>query len=338
MRQVWITKKGGPSVLQVREAADPAPAAGEVRVRVAAAGINFADRMARMGLYPDAPKIPCVVGYEVSGTVDAVGAGVDDVAVGTRVVALTRFGGYSDVVCVPRIQVATIEDHISFEAAAAIPVQYLTAWLMLVRLGNIRKGDHVLVHAAAGGVGQAALQICQHKGAIVYGTASPGKHARLQEMGCDHTIDYRSQDFETEVMRLSKGRGVDIALDAVGGESWKKSYRCLRPMGRLFAFGASSFSAGEKLSIPTVLKGLMHLPKYKPMDLMGDNKGVIGINVGHLWDQAEELTEMLQEVLVLVHDGTFEPVVDATFSFAQAAEAHAYMGDRKNFGKVLLTP
>ena len=338
MRQVWIPKLGSPSVLEVREAPDPDPGPGEVRVRVSAAGVNFADIMARMGLYPDAPKLPAVVGYEVSGVVDALGEDVAGPAPGTRVLAMTRFGGYSDVVCVPAIQVVAIADDVSFESAAAMPVNYITAWLMLIRLGNVQKGDRVLIHAAAGGVGQAALQMAWWRGAEIYGTASPGKHERLRELGVHHCIDYRSQDFETEIRRITDGKGVHLIIDAVGGASFKKSYRSLAPMGRLFLFGASSFAPGNKRSIIAALKGLMSLPKFKPIPLMNENRGVFGVNLGHLWDQAEQLLSMISEMLVLIDQGALSPVVDATFSFDKAAEAHQYIQDRKNFGKVLLVP
>ena len=199
MKQIWIPKIGEPSVLEVREAADPEAGAGEVRIRVAASGINFADILARMGLYPDAPKLPAVVGYEVSGHVDQVGPEAEGFVEGDRVVALTRFGGYSDLITVPANQVAPISDALSFDSAATLPVNYLTAWIMLVWLGKVREGDRVLVHAVAGGVGQAALQICKHFGAEVLGTASASKHPRLREVGVAHAIDYRHQDFETEV-------------------------------------------------------------------------------------------------------------------------------------------
>jgi NADPH:quinone reductase-like Zn-dependent oxidoreductase len=159
MRQIWITRPGGPEVLEVREAPDPTPSGDQVRIRVVASGLNFAELTARMGLYPDAPPIPCVVGYEVSGMIDALGSDVKDLALGERVVALTRFGGHSDVVCVPRAQVVRVPESVDLVVAAAVPVVYLTAWLMLIELGNLRSDHSVLVHAAAGGVGQAALQI-----------------------------------------------------------------------------------------------------------------------------------------------------------------------------------
>ncbi|HEU4883302.1 MAG TPA: medium chain dehydrogenase/reductase family protein [Longimicrobium sp.] len=338
MRQVWITKRGGPAVLQVREAADPAPGEGEVRIRVAAAGVNFADVLARMGLYPDAPPLPTVVGYEVAGTVDAVGAGVQGFREGDRVAALTRFGGYSDAVSVPAAQAFPIVPTLSFEKAAAIPVNYLTAWIMLVHLGCVRAGDRVLVHAVAGGVGQAAVQICRWRGAEVVGTASASKHARLRELGVAHCIDYRTQDFEAEVRRLYGKSGVDIALDAVGGESFKKSYRCLGPLGRMYVFGVSSFAPGRTRSVVAALRGLASMPRFSPIALMNGNRGVHGVNLGHLWHRAELLNQMLGEIVALVDDGTFDPVVDQTFPFDRARDAHARLQDRQNFGKVLLTP
>jgi len=338
MRQIWITRTGGPEVLEVREAPDPEPGEGQVRIRVKASGVNFADTMARIGLYPDAPKIPCVVGYEVAGTVERAGKGVTGFADGDRVLALVRFGGYSDVVIAPVNQVVKLPDSLTFESAAAIPVNYLTAWIMLITLGNVAAGDKVLVHAAAGGVGQAALQICKHRGAEVIGTASPGKHARLRELGVAHTIDYTTQDFAEEVKRITGGRGVDIVLDAVGGKSFAKSYASLAPLGRLFIFGASSFSSGQTRNIATVLKGFFALPSFKPLKLMDENRGVFGVNLGHLWGETARTQRILKEMLALVETGVLAPVVDKTFPFSKAGEAHAFLGDRKNFGKVLLAP
>lgn len=336
MRQVWITRRGAPEVLEVKEAADPEPGEGEVRIDVRATGVNFADIMARMGLYPDAPALPCVVGYEVAGEVSGVGRGVSDISEGDRVFALTRFGGYSDRVCVPAEQVQQMPSGLSFEDAAAIPVNYLTAWLMLVKLGNVEEGERVLVHAAAGGVGQAAIQICKWRGAEVIGTASKGKHERLQKLGVAHTIDYRNEDFEEAVR--SKVGTVDIVLDAVGGASFKKGQRLLAPMGRLFMFGVSSFAPGTTRSMLTALKGFIQLPKFNPVALMNDNHGVFGVNLGHLWDVGPKLRRMLGQIAERVEAGDFAPVVDKTFSFDEAPAAHQYIQDRKNFGKVVLTP
>jgi NADPH:quinone reductase-like Zn-dependent oxidoreductase len=336
MRQIWITRAGGPEVLQVREAPDPIAGPGEVRIRVRAAGINFADTMARVGLYPDAPKLPFVPGYEVAGVVDQLGAGVDPKRIGEKVVALTRFKGYADTVCALSIAAARMPENISFAQAAAIPVVWLTAWHMLINLGHLRRGQRVLVHAAAGGVGTAALQICKHMGAEVMGTASTGKHARLREMGIDHIVDYRSQDFEAEAMRWSKGRGVDIALDAVGGSSFKKSFRALAPAGKLMMFGVSSMSTGLSRSLFAAIGTMVGMPIFLPIPLMNGNRGVFGVNMGRLWGEVDLLAEYFVEILRLVEQGVFKPIVDLEVPFTEAGKGHERLAARENFGKVVI--
>jgi NADPH:quinone reductase-like Zn-dependent oxidoreductase len=272
------------------------------------------------------------------GIVEEVGSAVTELAPGDRVVALTRFGGYTDMVCVPATLALPLPAHLSFEQAAALPVNYVTAWIMLVHVGGVRTGDRVLVHAAAGGVGQAAIQLCRWRGAEVIGTASAAKHDRLRAAGVAHTIDYTTQDFEAEVRRLTDGRGVDIVLDAVGGESLRKSYRSLAPLGRLFMFGVSSIAPGERRSWLAAARGLVRTPFFHPVRLMNDNRGVFGVNVGHLWREGPRLRAMLVELLALVKDGTLSPVVDRTFPLDEAPAAHRYLQERRNFGKVLLVP
>lgn len=340
MRQIWITRQGAPEVLVVREAPDPTPGAGEVRVRVKASGINFADLMARIGMYPDAPPLPFVPGYEVSGVIDAVGEGVDAARVGQRVLAAVRFGGYSDVVNARAEFAIEMPAEMSFEEGAGMPVIYFTAHHMLVHLGNVKRGDTVLIHAAAGGVGLAALQLCKHVGAVTIGTASPSKHAYLREAGLDHAIDYHTQDFSKEVARITKGRGVEIALDAQGGESLKKSFRALAPTGRLFSFGAASLSPDGTKSLWSALKGVMQMPLLDlfPINLMNHNRGIFGVNMGHLWDESPILLGQLTQLLALYRAGAIKPVIDSTFPFEKAAEAHQHIHDRKNVGKVLLVP
>lgn len=338
MQQVVITRYGGPEVLEVREAPDPQPMRGEVRISVAAAGLNFADVSARVGLYADAPKPPMTVGYEVSGTIDAVGAGVEGFAVGDRVIGLTRFGGQSSSVVIPTAQATHLPDGLDLVEAAAIPVNYLTAYLMLVRLGSVRPGQSVLIHAAAGGVGFAALQVCKLLGAETYGTASAGKHERLREEGLDHPIDYRNQDFSVEVNRLTKGRGVDVILDAVGGATTRKNYKLLAPMGRLFLFGASSTSQDSKRNIAKVVSALAQFPVFHPISLMNSNKGVFGVNLGHLWDETAMMDETLTELLQWWSEGKISPIIDSTFPFSKAGDAHDQLQKARNVGKVLLIP
>src|SRR5215813_12156208 len=296
MRSVWIPKAGPPEVLEVRESPDPTPRAGQVLIRVRAAGVNFADVSARLGFYPDAPPFPCVVGYEVSGVV-VQAPGVAGIAPGQRVVALTRFGGYAEAVTVPEAQVFPLPDAMTFEQGAAIPVNYLTAVLMLRHFGNVRAGERVLVHAAAGGVGMAAIQLCRLAGAEVIGTASASKHATLRDAGVAHAIDYRSEDFEVAVRRITGGRGVDVVLDATG--AFRKSYRCLAPLGRLVCFGLSAASSGMAPSRLRALMAVAQLPFFHPIKLMNDNKAVIGVNLGHLWDHIGMLR---REMLGLLSD------------------------------------
>ena len=339
MRQVLIPRYGGPEVLRVVTAPDPVPGPGEVRIRVAAAGVNFADITARAGLYPDAPPAPMVVGYEVSGEVDTRGPGVDALAVGERVMALTRFGGYADTVCVPAHQVAAIHGGADLVAAAGIPVTFLTAHLMIDHLGAVRPGDAVLIHSAGGGVGLAALQLARNAGATTIGTASVAKHRRLADHGLDHAVDYHTADVEAEVMRYTGGRGVDVALDAVGGSSFRSSYRCLAPLGRLFCFGLSSGNAPSRLAaLRTMPVALATTPVFHPIQLMNANKGVFGINMGHLWHEGPRIAGFLATLARRWEAGEIEPVIDSVFAFADAALAHEQLARGRNFGKVLLVP
>jgi NADPH:quinone reductase-like Zn-dependent oxidoreductase len=339
VRQVWISRYGGPEVLEVRTAPDPAPAKGEIRIRVAAAGVNFADLSARAGLYPDAPPAPMVVGYEVSGEVDEVGPEAGGYVPGDRVMAVTRFNGYSDVVCVPTHQVSALPAGVDLESAGGVPVAYLTAYFMLIHLGSVRPGDTVLIHSAGGGVGLAALQLAKLQGAETYGTASTKKHARLHDLGLDHAIDYRTADFEKEIKRLTGGRGVDIVLDAQGGSSFRKSYRCLAPMGRLFCFGMANAQAESRRSAwKTLPKAVATTPVFHPMQLMNSNRGVFGINMGHLWEEKRLMSETIAKLAGMLGDGQISPIIDSTYSFDRAGEAHSQLEQARNFGKVLLIP
>ena len=252
MRQVWITKAGPPEVLEVREAQDPEPGPGEVRIRVRAAGINFADLMARVGLYPDAPKIPCVVGYEVSGVVDAMGPAKDGapsaLSVGDRVFGMPRFGGYTDTLVLPQKQAFKMPDAMTFEEGAALPVVYLTAYHMMIFSGALRRKSSVLIHSAAGGVGLAAIELARMQECRIFGIASKSKHAFLKEQGVTVTID-NDEDFVAAVRAHTNGRGVDLVLDPVGGKSFSLGYEVLAPAGRLVCFGFSAAAAGKTRSL-----------------------------------------------------------------------------------------
>jgi synaptic vesicle membrane protein VAT-1 len=340
MRQVWITRAGPPEVLVVKEAPDPQPKAGEVRIRVEASGINFADIMGRMGIYPDLPPIPVVPGYEVGGRIDAVGSGVDGNWAGRDVLAVTRFGGYADTVCVPLNQVFARPAGMSALDGAALPVNYFTAWLLVVVMGSLKRNETVLIHSAGGGVGIAATQIAKHVGARVIGTASAGKHAELRAFGVDHLIDYRTEDFEARTREITQGRGVELILDAVGGESWKKGYRVLAPTGRLGMFGVSSAVSGKERSILGMLAMIASIPwfQFNPLALMNANKGVFGVNLGHLWGEIDRQRGWADQLLDLWTKGAIKPKIARSFRFDEAPRAHHFIQDRGNIGKVLLVP
>ena len=343
MRAVVITRHGSPEVLQVEERPDPTPGPGEVRIAVKAAGINFADLMARSGLYPDAPPPPCVVGYEVAGEVESVGDGVEAFAVGDRVLAGTQFEGYAELVTAREQDVLPLPERLSFEQGAAVPVNYATAWAGVVMMGGLRKGDRLLIHAAAGGVGIAASQIARSIGAEVFGTASPSKHDAIRAQGVDHPIDYRNDDFEQVVRELTGGEGIDVAMDAVGPSSFRKDYRLLRPGGRLICFGLSEVQSGEKRNIPKVVRSLASMttatmPWWKSLSMMNENKGVFGLNMLSWWKTEGDLKRAMDPLAAGLEDGSFEPVIAEAFPFERAADAHRFIHDRKNIGKVVLTP
>ena len=343
MKALVQTGNGGFDVLQVQERPDPPVGPGEVRIAVKAAGINFADTMARVGLYPDAPKPPCVMGYEVSGTVESLGDGVDTLAVGDRVVAGTRFGGQAELVTVPAEQALPLPERLSFEQGAAFPVNYGTAYAALVVVGSLREGTRVLIHAAAGGVGIAATQIARNAGAEIYGTASPSKHEAIRAQGVAHPIDYRNQDFETEVMRITNGEGVDLVIDARGPTSFRKDYRLLRPGGRLVMYGISEASTETGRDIPAMLRALAKMPLatvpwWKSLALMNENKGVFGLNMLKWWEREGSLDRVTEPLMADLEAGRLEPVVAESFPFSRAGEAHQFIAERRNVGKVVLFP
>jgi NADPH:quinone reductase-like Zn-dependent oxidoreductase len=332
MQAVVITKHGGPAALQVQERPDPSLGPGEVRIEVAAAGVNFADVMARMGLYADAPKPPCVVGYEVAGTILEVGTGVEGLNVGQRVFGGTKFGGYATQVVVPAADAVPLADELTFEQGAAIPVNYATAWAALIGYGSLEAGERVLVHSAGGGVGIAATQIAKHFGAEVFGTASPGKHSQISALGVDHALDYTKSGWERGLPKF------DVILDAVGGRSFRTSYSLLRPGGRLVAFGASAVVSGQRRNLVTALRTVLRMPRFNMIKQMSESKAVIGLNMLSLWKDRGTLEPWIAPLQAMLDDGTIKPVVAGAFSFGEAGGAHAMITERRNVGKVVLVP
>ena len=336
MKQVVIPRHGPPEVLEVREAPDPVVQAGTVRIRVHAAGINFSDLLARQGVYPGAPKLPCTVGYEVAGIVDQVGAGVSSQRVGDRVIASTRFGGQSELVIVPAGSVFPLPDGWTFERGAAFPVVYLTAHHILVRVAAAQRGETVLVHAAAGGVGLAVVELGRLLGLRVIGLASPAKHAVLREYGVE-PLDSRDPQWFEAARRL-RPHGIDIVLDAVGGRSWRYGYELLAPAGRLVCFGASALAQGFRRNLLKVLWRVIQFPRFGTLALLNDNKAVAGVHLGRMWSEVALLGPQMETLLRYAREGKITPRVDRAFAFAEAAAAHRYIHERRNVGKVVLVP
>jgi NADPH:quinone reductase-like Zn-dependent oxidoreductase len=336
MRALTITRFGPPEVLAVREAPDPVPGPGQVCIRVARAGLNFADVSARVGLYPDAPRPPMVMGYEVSGTVASLGEGVSGPSVGTRVLAMTRFGGQATHAVAVGRYVIPLPEEMDLDQAAALPVNWLTAHHMLHRVGQLRPGMTLLVHMAAGGVGLAAIALARAVGGVtIFGSASGSKHGVLREAGVDHPIDYRTQDVVEEVKRLTGGRGADMVLDALGGPEWARNTSVLAPVGHLICFGWANAAPGESRNLLRVAGGLATMKRWNALELMAKNIGVSGVNVGHLWGETAMLRATLDALMALWREGKVHSRIDQVFPLSEGVAAHRRMHERKNVGKIL---
>jgi len=278
------------------------------------------------------------MGYEVSGIVEQVGADVSEELTGKPAVALTRFGGQSELVVVNASQIFEKPERLSFEEAAAVPVNYLTAYALLVVMGSLHEGESILIHNAGGGVGLAALDIAKKIGAITFGTASPTKHQFLIERGLDHPIDYRNHDWLPVLKKLTGDRGVELIIDPIGGSHWKKSYSALRHTGRLGMFGVSTASATGLRGKMKLLKAAVQTPWFHPLAMLNKNRSVFGLNLGHLWHEPEKVALWMNAIIQGIEEGWINPYVDRAFRFDEVGAAHQYLEQRKNIGKVVLVP
>ncbi len=339
MHALQVSRHGPPEVLRVTEVADPEPGPGEVRIRVHAAGLNFAEVAARQGLYPDAPPPPCVLGYEGAGRIDRLGVGVPEHRHGERVLFFSNFGAHAEYVVVPEEAAVPLPDGWSFEQGAALPVNYATAWQLLFEVARIRPGDRLLVHMAAGGVGTAVAQLARTvEDVTLFGTASASKHGHLRAQGYHHPIDYRNEDYAETVRRVTGGRGVDFVLDPLGGADWRKGYALLRPGGQLIAYGFANVVRGHRRAPLHVIGQLLRIPRFQPMQLMRENRGVAGVHMGTLARHPEALRRALEGVTRLARQGVLRPQIDGTYPFEDAAEAHRRIESRANVGKIVLLP
>src|SRR5271163_1472148 len=342
MRAMVVRRYGQPEVFEVQQVPDPQPKAGEALIRVKAIGINFADLLQRMGLYPGSPKPPFIPGLEIAGVVEKIVEGskrdeTNALKPGDAVVAMPHFKAYAEWVAVPTNTVYRIPAGMPFEDAAAFPVNYLTAYHSMFTMGNLQPGDRILIHGAAGGVGIAAVQLARARGLMIFGTAGPTKQEYLRKIGVDHAIDYEKNDF-VEVVRKFAADGIEMVMDPIGGKCFSRSYKCLGPTGRLVVYGLSAAAGPDgKRSLIRGLKTLAQIPRFHPMKLMTDNISVIGVHLGRLLSRGALLRGELDELFRMYATGKIKPVIGKSFPLVEAAAAHRYIQERKNIGKVILT-
>ncbi len=336
MKALVQTGRGGPDVLQVKEWPDPNVGPGDVRIKVHACGLNYADIQARIGFYPDAPKPPTVLGYEVAGEVESVGSDVGRLKQGQRVFAGIHFGGFAELAVTDQANVMPLQDDLTFQEGAAIPIAYITAYVALILAANVQPQDRVLIHAAAGGVGIAATQLTKHVGAEIFGTASAHKHSAIRDQGVAHPIDYRNRDVTEAVREITGGEGLDVILDPRGGKAFKESYKLLRAGGRLVPYGVNQVLTGDKRNILKAVKMVVQTPRFNAMKLMSDCKSVIGINMLRYWDDHGSLENVMSPLLALIDEKVISPVIAEEFPLDRAGDAHRFIQERKNIGKVIL--
>jgi len=333
--RVVITKAGSPSVLKVVDMPMPEPKEKEVCIEVHFAGINFADTLMRLGLYRPMPPFPFTPGYELSGIIQSLGNGVTEFEVGQRVVAAMPTGGQSSHVTVKTSRVIPVPDDMGLDAAAAMPVTYLTAHHMLHYLGHLKKGETVLIHGGAGGVGTAALQLCQWAGIEnVWATASGSKSDIIESFG-GIAIDRHNQDFVKIIKEATDGRGVDHILDPIGGDNLTRSLSVLAEGGRLYTYGMSAAAPSSKRSLIRAFLAWRKTPKFDPLKLMTRNRGVFGVHMG-TWKDEAAMSQQLYKIMEGIKQGHLSPVIDSVFDANDVAKAHQYIHDAKNIGKVLL--
>lgn len=331
-----IARSGGYDVFERVKIPRRAPGPEEVAIDVKACGVNFADNLMRMGMYPEAPKMPFVPGYEVAGIVAAVGSNVTRFKPGDRVMAGTYFTGYASYTVAEADKTLPMPDSLSFEEGAGLLVNFMTAWVALHEMSRVRKGDHVLIHGIAGGVGLAALEIAKNAGCIVYGTAgSDEKLEYARSKGMDYGVNYRKKNFVDDI-RLNVGRRpLDAVLDPLGGDNIAKDRKLLKPTGRVVVYGMANAVKGAKANpLVNLITGLKMF-HINLLSLFGQNHGVYGLNVLRMWP-FEIMRQVVGSLLVELDAGRLTPAVDKVFPLEQCGEAHRYLQDRRNIGKVVL--
>lgn len=336
MKAITLIKHGkSEHAFEFREKAIPVPSENQVLIRVEASGLNFADVMARYGLYKEAPPMPSVLGYEVVGHIESKGSKVRELQNGQRVVAFTRFGGYAQYAVAEVLAVTPIPDTMDIGVAAALATQYCTAFYAAEIMANIQVGEHVLIQAAAGGVGTALVQLAKRKKCIIYGTASSSKKLEyLRSQGVHHPINYLTQDFYSEIKKL-RPAGIDVVFDSVGGSVFRKGRKLLDHGGRILGFGASESMDGA--NVFSLLKTAVNFGWVHPISLLMQSKGVMGLNMLRISESKPAMIQhCLKSVVALTNTAELNPHSGGIFPAEKIAEAHAFLESRKSIGKIVL--
>ncbi len=337
MRAIVLVRKGNSEgAFEIRDVQRPEPVQNEVLIKVEASGLNFADVMARRGLYDDAPAIPFVPGYDVVGKIVKKGVGVTDLREGDRVVALTRFGGYAEFAVTDARAVVVIPESIDAGEATALATQYSTAFYCCYHATHLHAGDRVLIHAAAGGVGTALVQMAKNSGCIVYATASEEKLKHLERMGVDYPINYRKDDFTKVIRSVSGERSLDVIFDSIGGASVRKGYSLLNYGGRMVCLGASELisARGNIIKLLGLIRGF---GIYSPVNMFRTSKSLICVNMLHIADHKPELLQRcLKGVYELYLSGKIKPHIAGVFGVNEIARAHSFLESRKSVGKIVI--
>lgn len=335
MKAIYLQKYGSAKeAFVVKETKVPTPKEDEVLIKVKYSGLNFADVIARRGMYPDAPKNPALLGYDVSGEISAVGEKVTEFKIGQQVVAMTRFGGYAEYAVTNKNGVAVVPDGYDMAAATVLATQACTAYYCAEDCVTLHKGDKVLIQAAAGGVGSLLVQIAKHRGCIVYGTASTGKQDFIKKLGVDYAIDYTKDNFYDVIK--GNGHQLDMVFDSLGGTAFAKGVKLLAPGGKMVCYGAAEQleSRKNKLKLISLAVGF---GLFSPISLLMQSKSIITVNMLRIADFKQSVfNEVLHNVIKMADQKIITPHVSKVFPALDIAEAHDFLESRQSTGKVVL--
>lgn len=338
MKAAFLVRHGSADqAFEIKETEIPQPAQGEVLIKSEVFGLNFAEIPMRYGMYKEAPPLPFVPGYDMVGRVEAVGEGVDNQWIGKRVSAMARFGTYAEYCATPEIGIGEIPEDMDAAKASAIGVQYTTAYYSAIHCMNLLPGEKVLIHAGAGGVGSALIQLCKWKGCEIFTTVgSAEKATRARELGADHVINYREEDYEQAIKKILGGKRMEATFNAIGGSTFKKDFRLLGSAGRLVLFGAADLM-GRKGGKLATMGLLWRMGIIMPIMLMAKSRSLIGVNILKVADHHPLIiNHCFEQLIKLQKEGIIDPMVGGEFPIEDLAKAHDMLEKRKTMGKLVV--